>query len=615
MGKLKITGPARVCCSIAALFLILFETACGGGESTSTIPPPLLAIATASSPDGTFGSAYEGTIQASGGVAPFTWSVSSGALPHSLSLTSSTTSSVMITGTPDQVQSGVALTIRVTDAQNATATQSYSVTIRPASPTLVSGPSPFPPGCDLSGSTAVNYENAEVEAQLAVDPTNSAHLVGIWQQDRWHGPGSHGLMTGVSRDGGKTWTRNFAIFSNCSGGTAANGADGERTGDPWITISPDGTVYESGGPFNTTDASEKVEVVRSTDGGDTWSMPTFLQFDTDPTIVQDKDSITADPLDSRFVYATWTRDIYTDSTQNVLVVGPIWLSRTIDGGASWEPASNIYTPPAGFEATGSLIVVQPNGTLVDMFLQHDNTTASYFTIRSTDKGVTWSQPSLIDASHDIGITDVKTGELVRGGVATIAVDPVNGTLYMVWQDARFSGGLRDGIAFSKSTDGGLTWSPPVQVNQAPNVQAFAPQIAVTSTGKIGITYYDFRKDTSDPATLLTNFWQITSQDGGKTWQEFPLSPSFDMRTAPVTGLGFMISDYEGLVPVGNSFFSLFVATNSGNTSNRTDVFAISSEAAGGGTENDGHVEVNSRPLPLAEQIRLPRAGRHPSLRR
>jgi hypothetical protein len=143
----------------------------------------------------------------------------------------------------------------------------------------------------------------------------------------------------------------------------------------------------------------------------------------------------------------------------------------------------------------------------------------------------------------------------------------------------------------------------VQVNQAPNVQAFAPSIAVNQRGRIAIAYYDFRKDTLDPNVLLTNYWRITSHDGRSTWHEIPLSPSFDMRTAPLTGLGYMITDYEGLVPSGASFASLFVMTNSGNTSNRTDIFAVSTEAEGDSTTNY-HVEINPHPLTMMEQMLL-----------
>jgi BNR repeat-like domain len=483
----------------------------------------------------------------------------------------------------------------------------------------VSGPSPFKPGCDRSGSPAVNYENAEVEPWLAIDPNDADHLVGIWQQDRWRQlAGSHGLMTGVSHDGGLTWQRTFAHFSRCAGGNSTNGGDYERASDPWVTISPSGKIYESGVAFNTLNANEAILVSRSTNGGTTWSDPTTLMFDTDPTVSLDKPSSTADPKKPGFVYAIWSRYVYTDPSQSVLLSSPLWLSRTTDGGASWEPARDIYDAPAGLYATGGgAMVVLPNGTLVDMFGQYDGTSSALalFTIRSSDHGLTWSLPTLIDVAAEIGITDVKTGELVRGGGGNITLNPHTGTLYMVWEDATFSGGLRDGIAFSQSTDGGLSWSTPVQVNQAPNVQAFAPSIAINKHGTIAIAYYDFRKDNSDPNVLLTNYWRITSDDGGKTWHEIPLSPSFDLRTAPRSS-GFMITDYEGLVPSEESFISFFVMTNPGKTSarniaNRTDVFAVSTEAEGDTTAN-GHVEINSHPQTMMEQM-LSRNRRAPAL--
>src|SRR5207245_4768308 len=71
--------------------------------------------------------------------------------------------------------------------------------------------------------------------------------------------------------------------------------------------------------------------------------------------------------------------------------------------------------------------------------------------------------------RSIGIVDIKTGEPLRTGdiIPEIAVDNDSGALYVVWQDARFSGLTRDGIAFSRSADGGLTWSNPVQINKVP----------------------------------------------------------------------------------------------------------------------------------------------------
>ena len=113
------------------ILLAVYLAGCGGGTTT-----PSLFILTTSLPDDTIGSPYSVTLQASGGTAPFAWSVSAGNLPDNLTLASSSSSSVTISGTPDRVQAAVSFTIRVNDATNQTATQSYSVNIT-SSPTVV----------------------------------------------------------------------------------------------------------------------------------------------------------------------------------------------------------------------------------------------------------------------------------------------------------------------------------------------------------------------------------------------------------------------------------------------------------------------------------------------
>jgi len=129
-----------------------------------------------------------------------------------------------------------------------------------------------------------------------------------------------------------------------------------------------------------------------------------------------------------------------------------------------------------------------------------------------------------------------------------------------------------GIALSKSTDGGLTWSAPVQVNQRPDVQAFTAAVEVADDGTVGVTYYDFRNNTSDPATLPTDYFIVHSHDGGLTFgDEAHVAGPFDMKTAPRAG-GFFVGDYEGLATIGNTFIPVFVQANSGNTANRADVF-------------------------------------------
>src|SRR6266508_3346215 len=125
---------------------------------------------------------------------------------------------------------------------------------------------------------------------------------------------------------------------------------------------------------------------------------------------------------------------------------------------------------------------------------------------------------------------------------------------------------------SRSRHGGLTWSTPVEVNQFPAVQAFTPSVEVAGDGTVGVAYYDFRNNTSDPATLPTDYFIVHSHDGGATFgDEAHLAGPFDMKTAPNAG-SFFVGDYEGLATIGNTFVPVFVQSNSGNNANRTDVF-------------------------------------------
>jgi hypothetical protein len=193
------------------------------------------------------------------------------------------------------------------------------------------------------------------------------------------------------------------------------------------------------------------------------------------------------------------------------------------------------------------------------------------------------------------------------GLPIGAVDPSTGALYVVWSDGRFSGFQREGIAFSKSLDAGMTWSAPVQVNQATNVQAFTPAVAA-GAGGVAVTYFDFRKDTPAPATLLTNAWRIVSGDGGNTWRESLVYGPFDLNSAPLTTEGYFVGDYQGLVAAGGDFLAFFAAANSGNAANPSSIFAMSTERSGD-TGSNGRVEINRHPRPYRPDS-PPKPSRH-----
>lgn len=174
-------------------------------------------------------------------------------------------------------------------------------------------------------------------------------------------------------------------------------------------------------------------------------------------------------------------------------------------------------------------------------------------------------------------------------------------IVVVWQDARFSGGVVDGIALSQSTDGGLTWSAPVQVNRYPAVAAFTPSVHVRNDGTIDVTYYDFRSNTADPATLPTDEWLARSRDG-LTWRESRVSRAFDLAKAPVAR-GLFLGDYQALVSLGPLFLPFYVKTTDGaDTDNRNDVYlnfalGLASGAARGAPSVSRQVEQEEAALP------------------
>ena len=110
----------------------MFSQAAAGRAPSVTLSYPLaaLSVTTATLPDGTAGTAYtDTTLDATGGVSPYTWSVPTGTLPPGLSLSSSG----VISGTPTSPGT-FGFTVTVTDAENpaATATRTLSILVHPA---------------------------------------------------------------------------------------------------------------------------------------------------------------------------------------------------------------------------------------------------------------------------------------------------------------------------------------------------------------------------------------------------------------------------------------------------------------------------------------------------
>ena len=430
---------------------------------------------------------------------------------------------------------------------------------------------PFAAGCLPLPAGAVAYTDAEVEPHLAIDPSNANHLVAAWQQDRLSDGGARGLATSVSVDGGASWSRpQPAPFTQCAGGAFA------RASDPWVAITPT-SVMQIGiaftGAANAVGARSAVLVSRSVDGGNTWGAAVPLIDDDGTRFFNDKESLTVDSTDPRYVYAVWDR---LDANERGITL----LARSTNGGVSWEPAVPIYDPGAGRQTIGNVALTTPDGTVHVFFTELGPaasnpavTEGSLNVMRSSDKGVTWSTPTRIAQLLTVGTRlPSQTTITVRAGevLGTFAAHPTNGTLYAVWQDSRFTSGARDSIALASSTDGGNTWSAPVRVNADATVPAFTPTLAVLPSGLVGVTYYDFRQ-AATTTFQPTDLWLAVTRDGA-TWRETRMAGNFDLLDAPNAG-GLFVGDYNGLVGTGSTFVALYARTNTGDTTNRTDVFA------------------------------------------
>jgi hypothetical protein len=431
----------------------------------------------------------------------------------------------------------------------------------------ITGESPFGdctaddvPGQQAGGS--IVYPDSEVEPYIDVSPTDPDNLVAVWQQDRWNDGGARGLVSAVSDDGGASWeTVPAPAFSLCSGGVF------ERASDPWVTYAADGGIYFMSlsvnvdpDPFTGEDA---MLVSKSTDGGHSWGAPVALIDDVDPNVLNDKNSMTADPTAALRAFATWDRlELFSSSAEQRAALaaaigrdrdkvilagralramrtaaaaaaqdppqskGPTYFARTINGGTSWQLPFIIFDPGPDNQTINNLIEVQPDGTVVvffsELLVQRDGSLRVNIALkRSVDHGFSFLPVNgrtmaqrlftlAIDNPVGTFTPDDREGVRDAGLLFDTAVDPHNGNLYLVWQDSRFSHGVIDEIAFSMSKDSGRHWTRPVKINKTPKLSnqfreaAFVPTIAVNADGILAVTYYDFRND-DDSGELTDQF--------------------------------------------------------------------------------------------------------------
>jgi Putative Ig domain len=117
---------------MSVLICALALAGCSGGGKGSTADPTPLSVTTTSLPNGQMGHAYSATLTATGGKAPLSWAISSGALPAGLALASTGT----ISGTPTATAAATPITFTVSDSSTTALTKSVTLKLA-VSPSVI----------------------------------------------------------------------------------------------------------------------------------------------------------------------------------------------------------------------------------------------------------------------------------------------------------------------------------------------------------------------------------------------------------------------------------------------------------------------------------------------
>jgi hypothetical protein len=327
------------------------------------------------------------------------------------------------------------------------------------------------PAVDVSASCA--GQNAEVEQ--AVDPS-LGYVYESWM-------GCRGIAFARSTDGGATFEKPISV----PGSVGSN----YNAWDPGVAVAPDGTVYAA---FMLGHSSQWYPVVATSfDHGRTFPQVTEL---VPPDEQNWGDRVFLAGGAGGTVYVTWD---YGPSRKTVTYLCDpsgscgfatgqlnVVMQKSTDHGKTFGPMT--YVSP-GFPASGgdsAPMVIEPSGRIDVLYQGYhitDTTTYAmdpgyeYFT-SSTDGGTTWSPPVRLGPNNGTMSLDEWW---IDGDIASDAA----GNLYAVWDT---QGPGNDVGWLSYSTDGGTTWSVPVQM---PPDRLNVPHVMEVSGGGAGTAYVSY----------------------------------------------------------------------------------------------------------------------------
>ncbi|MEI6090717.1 MAG: exo-alpha-sialidase [bacterium] len=393
-------------------------------------------------------------------------------------------------------------------------------------------------------------EKMQNESSIAVNPTNPKNLIASAVDYR----DNSSTWVYVSDDGGKSW-----INKNLGKPFAS----WRSTNDPSVSFSDDGTAYLVYGGFEMDYGNGQfkggngVFFARSQDQGKTWTphIPVIAHtakqsldsaFEDKYYIESDNSKIS--PYYHR-LYNPWKRVITRDSSTQIVI------SHSTDKGTTWTkpvvvaPRMAYSSEDTTYGQSFPLAETAPNG---DVYVVWNNGIKHAVGFnKSTDGGETWGEPRLIKYYNIFGVTKKFTqgwrhslkGTVRAEAYPVIRCDqsdgPRKGWIYLTWAADRIPN-----IYFSRSTDGGNTWSDAKIIHSVSENDQFWQWLDVDPiTGDLGVMYFDSRRF---PDNMNVECWVSYSNDGGDSWIDRAASDiSCDIRLNPFEENVFA-GDYSGM---------------------------------------------------------------------
>lgn len=213
---------------------------------------------------------------------------------------------------------------------------------------------------------------------------------------------------------------------------------------------------------DTTDNVRRVQFIRSTDLGVSFSQPLLLSGSSTGAF---EPEITIDPDDA--INVAWADDVSGTSV--------IMFSRSVDGGQSFSAPAQVSNGTG--EATQVHIASDSAGRLHLVYMQQLGTEVQVFYTRSADHGQTFSQPANISNKPEANVNK------------PVIVTFEDSTVYVAFQNET----RRDmQVYLMKSEDAGLTFSSPRQISNANNDcgRAHSAAMVVDSKATLHIVWID-----------------------------------------------------------------------------------------------------------------------------